>query len=103
MSIALIGGMDRLERHYISEAEKQGISLKVFSQSATGIMSKIKNMDAVVIFTNKVSHQDRREVMNVAKTRNIPVVMLSACGVCSLRDCFSCLNNNNSSLRSCRC
>jgi len=95
MSIALIGGMDRLERHYISEAEKLGISLKVFSQSEAGIMSKIKNMDAVVIFTNKVSHRARREVLNVAKTRNIRVLMLHACGVCSLRDCFNCLKNKN--------
>jgi hypothetical protein len=33
MSIALIGGMDRLARHYVSEAERLGIFLKVFNVS----------------------------------------------------------------------
>jgi len=41
MSIALIGGMSRLERHYISEAEKLGIDLKVFNKPEAGITQKI--------------------------------------------------------------
>ncbi len=67
MCVALIGGMDRLERHYISEAERMGIDLKVYTKSETGIASKIKNVDAVVIFTNKVSHKARKEAMSMAK------------------------------------
>lgn len=52
MSIALIGGMDRLERHYIREAERFCVNLRVFTKSETGMGSKIKNVDAVVIFTD---------------------------------------------------
>jgi hypothetical protein len=96
MSIALIGGMDRLERHYISEAEKLGIDLQVFNKPEAGITQKIKNADAVVIFTGKVSHRARREVMNITRTRNIPVLMLRTCGICTLRDCFNCLKANES-------
>ena len=104
MSIALIGGMDRLERHYISEAEKLGIDLKVFNKPEAGITRKIKNVDAVVIFTGKVSHRARKEAVNAAKSNNIPVLMYHSCGICTLRDCFSCLNNNNSPLKGgCRC
>ncbi|RJQ54534.1 MAG: DUF2325 domain-containing protein [Nitrospiraceae bacterium] len=93
MCVALIGGMDRLGRQYKNEAEKLGINLKVFTRSEAGIGSKIKNMDALVILTNKVSHQAKREVMNVAKAKNIPVFMYHSCGVCTLRDCLSCLKN----------
>lgn len=99
MSIALIGGMDRLERHYISEAEKFGISLKVFTKAEPELPSKIKNMDAVVIFTNKVSHRVKKEAMSAAKNKKIPVLMCHSCGICTLRDCFSCLNNNSSPLK----
>ncbi|MGC9018038.1 MAG: hypothetical protein ACP5JQ_07695 [Caldimicrobium sp.] len=32
MCIALIGGMDRLERHYFEEAKKMNVTLKVFTK-----------------------------------------------------------------------
>lgn len=92
MSITLIGGMDRLKRHYIHEAEKFGIELQVFNTSEIGIASKMKNADAVVIFTNKVSHRARKEVMNTARSRNIPVYQYHSCGVCTLRECFNCIH-----------
>lgn len=95
MSIALIGGIDRLERHYISEAKKFDIELKVFSKPAAGTASKIRNMDVVIIFTNKVSHCAKKEAMTAAKSNNIPVLMYHSCGICTLRDCFSCLKENN--------
>jgi hypothetical protein len=99
MCVALIGGMDRLERNYISEAERLGIDLKVYTRSETGIASKIKNVNAVVIFTNKVSHKAKKEVMNIAKLRNIPVFMYHSCGICTLRDCLSCLKKEGAVLQ----
>jgi hypothetical protein len=95
----VIGGMDRLERYYVSEAERFGIDLKVFTRSESGIALKVKNMDAMVIFTNKVSHQVKREVMNVAKARGIPVLMYHSCGICTLRDCFNCLRKEKGELK----
>ncbi|MDA3834192.1 MAG: DUF2325 domain-containing protein [Spirochaetales bacterium] len=91
MCVAVIGGMDRLQRHYINEAQKFGIDLKVFSKSENGILEKIKNVDALVIFTNKVSHGLKKEVMKKAKANSIPTLMYHSCGVCTLRDCFKTL------------
>lgn len=93
MCVALIGGMDRLERNYITEAEKLGIDLKVFTKPEIEMASKIRNVDALVIFTNKVSHKAKREAMNVARAKNIPVFMRHSCGICTLRDCLNCLEN----------
>lgn len=87
MCIALIGGMDRLERHYLDEAKRAGRNLRVFTRSEVNIGSKLKNFDGVVIFTNKVSHQ----VKSVAKAHDIPVFMHHSCGVCTLRECLKCL------------
>jgi len=92
MCVALIGGMDRLEQHYRSEAKKLGIELKVFNTSSAGIASKVQAADAVVIFTNKVSHRARKEVMNAARLRNLPVYQYHSCGVCTLRDCLNCIH-----------
>lgn len=91
MCIALIGGMDRLEKHYQDEAVRAGVDLQVFTRSQVNIGAKLKKADAVVIFTNKVSHQVKKEAMNAAKLNNIPVFMHHSCGVCTLRDCLNCI------------
>lgn len=61
MCIALIGGMERLERHYREEAGRSGVVLRVFNRSEVNIVSKLKHVDAIVIFTNKVSHRAKKK------------------------------------------
>ncbi len=92
MSIVLVGGMDRLGEKYHKEAKKQGMRLQIFSQADNNMAGKIKAADAVVIFTNKVSHQARNDAFNAAKKQGIPVFMHHACGVCTLRECLNCLS-----------
>lgn len=94
MSIVLVGGMERLEKHYLGEAEKFGIKLTVFNQDKTGLAASIRNKDAVVLFTNKVSHRCRQKVMTLARSNDIPVFMFHSCGLCTLRECFHCLRNS---------
>jgi ABC-type uncharacterized transport system substrate-binding protein len=91
MCVALVGGMDRLERHYLEEAHKSGIDLRVYSVAEAKLASKMKNVDAIVIFTNKVSHKVKKQAMEVSKANGIPVFMHHSCGVCTLRECLNCL------------
>jgi len=60
---------------------------------------KIANAKAVVIFTNKVSHQARNEAVAAAKRRGIPLYMHHACGVCTLRERLKCLVINDPTLQ----
>lgn len=99
MSVALIGGISRLEREYLNEAEKLGIELCVFNESKRPMNGKLKNAEAVVIFTNKVSHQARNAALSVAKSNGIPVYMHHACGVCTLRECLKCIRIINDKQR----
>jgi len=96
MSVALIGGMNRLERQYLKEAEKLGMSLRVFSEARIDISAKLKHAKAVVIFTNKISHRARNEAVCAAKANDIPIFMHHACGVCTLRECLKCIKIINS-------
>jgi hypothetical protein len=91
MCIALLGGIERLEKHYVEEAGRVGINLRVFSRDEVNIGSKIKNVDAMVIFTNKVSHNMKAKAIKEAKANGIPVYMHHSCGVCTLRECLNCL------------
>jgi len=93
MSVALVGGMDRLARHYIGEAKRLGIFLQVFNVSEPGMVEKIQNVDALVIFTNKISHQARAQALRVARLRKIPVLLRHSCGICTFRSCLDCLKN----------
>jgi sRNA-binding regulator protein Hfq len=91
MCVALIGGMKRLEKHYINEARAFGVDLKVFNVSGSKVSSKIKNMDALVVFTNRVSHNAKKQAMSMAKSNGIPVYLYHSCGMCTLRGCLKCL------------
>jgi hypothetical protein len=92
MSIVLIGGMARLERHYEKEAEKAGLQLRIFNRPENDIENKLKYAEAIVLFTNKVSHQSRNDVLKAARTHGIPVYMHHSCGVCTLRECLKCMD-----------
>jgi len=88
MCAALIGGMDRLHRDYMNEAEKNGVKLKCFTGKERKISGSLGNVDFVVLFTNKVSHKARRDVLDAVRGRDIPVLMHHSCGVSSLRKCL---------------
>lgn len=75
MCIALVGGMERLEKHYLEEGERAGVDLRAFYRSEVTIGPKIRNLDTMVIFTNKVSHRVKAEAVNAAKANSIPVFM----------------------------
>jgi hypothetical protein len=83
--------MDRLEKHYLEEGARLGIDMRVFTRSAANITAKLRHVDAMVIFTSKVSHRARNEAVRAAKVNAIPVFMCHSCGVCSLRGCLNCL------------
>jgi hypothetical protein len=80
--------MDRLERDYETEARKHGVELRVFTKTRTGLATRLKAVDVMVMFTGKVSHQLKREAVNAARSSSIPVIMVHSCGVCSLRECL---------------
>jgi len=92
MCVVLIGGITRLEQQYQKEAARCGMDLRIFSAPTKCIGTKLKNADAVVIFTNMVSHNAKRDAVKAARTNNIPVFMHHTCGVCTLRECLNCLD-----------
>ncbi|SNB44760.1 DUF2325 domain-containing protein [Geobacter sp. DSM 9736] len=91
MCVAIIGGMTRLEQHYRDEAERLGVTLKVFPTAEHRMENKLRCVDAVIIFTGKVSHRARNEAVSAAKSMGIPVHMRHSCGVCTLRQCLGCI------------
>lgn len=88
MCFTLIGGMDRLKSDYMAIARQNGHELKCISRNERNFVSKIGNPDALIVFTNKVSHEARRKAVSTAKSLGIPVRLAHSCGVSTLRECL---------------
>lgn len=88
MSVTLIGGMDRLKAEYMAAAKENGWKLKCISRNERNFMDKIGNPDAVIVFTNKISHEAKLKAMQLARSRQIPIHLVHSCGVSSLRSCL---------------
>ena len=88
MCAVLIGGMDRLHREYIEIAKSLGVSLKVFAGQERSIKKQLGGADMLILCTGKVSHSARREVVNHASVKKIPLFMMHSSGVSSLRYCI---------------
>ncbi|GFH62473.1 MAG: conserved hypothetical protein [Candidatus Desulfovibrio kirbyi] len=86
MSFVLIGGIDRLKPNYIAAARLGGHSLKCLSRNECNFNDKLGHPDALIVFTNKVSHEAKRKAVQFANTHNIPLHLLHSCGVSSLKN-----------------
>lgn len=93
MCVGLIGGMDRLKRHYVKEAEREGIELQVFNRWVVNLSKKIIWLDALILFTDKVSHSARKEAMDVARSNQIPIFMYHSSGISTMRKCLELIKN----------
>ncbi len=93
MCIRLIGGMDRLERYYVREADRVDFQLKVFNQWERNLSKKINSLDALILFTDKVSHMAKKEAMDVARSNQIPIFLNHSSGVSTLRKCLDIIKN----------
>ncbi|MBA2848487.1 DUF2325 domain-containing protein [Thermosulfuriphilus ammonigenes] len=89
MCVVLVGGMDRLRKEYETEARKKGIELRVYSRLVPRLSRKIKNVDAIILFTNKVSHEARKQVLTAHRENDIPLIQLHSCGLSSLKRCLA--------------
>ena len=88
MCATLIGGMDRLRSQYIQAAKERGWELRCLSKNVRDFSDKIGNPDALIVFTNKVSHEAKRKAVEHARSRDIPLHLIHSCGLSTLRDCL---------------
>lgn len=73
MNIVLVGGHDRMHSEYKGIGKKNGFKLKVFTQITPQFGKSIGNPEAIVLFTNTVSHKMVNTAIKEAKRKNIPI------------------------------
>lgn len=86
MTVALIGGLDRLSSHYTALAdEHDDMTIKVFSRFKPGFSSRIASADGVVLCTDLVSHKAAREVYRLARENDVELVCTHRSSVSAVR------------------
>lgn len=85
MCVTLIGGMDRLKRDYMAVAEEEGVTLSCVARNERNFEQKVGNPDAILVFTNKISHEAKRKAVQIARAKAIPIALIHSCGISSLK------------------
>ncbi len=92
MTVAVVGGLDRLERHYTALAkEHDDLKIKVYSQLKPKMTEKIASADGVVLVTNVVSHNAAREVYRLARDKGLAVIPCHRASISAMRECVATL------------
>ena len=89
MSVAIIGGLDRLKRTYERECLSRGFEAKVFSQRIPNMARRMNGVERILIFTGTVAHPMVTEAVRVGKEHNIPVDRCHSSSISALKRCLN--------------
>ena len=88
MSVAIVGGLDRLKRLYERKCLDMGYRGKVFSQQVPNLADRMAGVEGIVIFTGTVAHPMVKEATRVARMCNIPLERSKSRSVSALKRCL---------------
>ncbi|WP_313758202.1 DUF2325 domain-containing protein [Tissierella sp.] len=96
MSIVLVGGHDRMHDEYKEVGNKYGYKMKIFTQMPSRFNKSIGQPDAIVLFTNTVSHKMVLTAIKEAKRKSIPILRCHTSSRNSLEETLMKLKNEAS-------
>ena len=89
MSVALLGGMDRLKSYYVKQTRDLGFSnVRVFSRKFPDMVKRLKSCGGIVICTKNVAHTMVEGIVRMAKTNGIPIVRTHSNSVSAMKECM---------------
>lgn len=73
MTIAVLGGLDRLKRNYEKKGKEFGMDIRVFSQGIPNMAQRLSQVNGIVILTGTVGHRMVGEALKAARQNRIPI------------------------------
>ncbi len=89
MSIAIIGGLDRLKNFYEKKGKDLGCNVRVFSQRVPNLAQRLSGVNGIVIFTGTIAHHMVEDANRMAKKNNIPIGRSKSSSVSAFKRCLS--------------
>ena len=88
MSVAIVGGLDRLRRSYEKKCQDMGYQGKVFTKRIPKLADRMTGVSGIVIFTGTVAHPMVAEATRVARMCGIPLERSHSSSVSALKRCW---------------
>lgn len=98
MSVAIVGGLDRLKRLYEKKCVDMGYRGKIFSKQVPKLANRMEGVDGIIIFTGTVAHPMVEEATRVARMFGIPVERSHSSSVSALKRCLEGFNQSEARL-----
>lgn len=89
MSVVIIGGNDRMHNEYKKVCKANNYKVKIFTQMASDLRSRIGNPDLMILFTNTVSHKMINTAVQEASKNNINIERCHSSSLAALKKIFS--------------
>jgi len=89
MSVAILGGLDRLKKLYEQRGRDLGYDVRVFSQRVPNMAQRLSGVKGIVIFTGTVAHHMVEDARRIAKKQNIPIGRSHSSSVSAFNRCLA--------------
>ena len=94
MSIAILGGLDRLKPHYLRHGRSLGFNdVKVFSKKFPDMVKRLSKFERIVICTGNVAHTMVEGTVRMAQINGIQIGRTHSSSVSAMKKCFEQITN----------
>ena len=94
MSIAILGGLDRLKPHYLRHGRSLGFkNVKVFSKKFPDMVKRLSKFERIVICTGNVAHEMVEGTVRMAQNNGIQIGRTHSSSVSAMKKCFEQISN----------
>ena len=94
MSIAILGGLDRLKPHYLRHGRSLGFkNVKVFSKKFPDMVKRLSKFERIVICTGNVAHEMVEGTVRMAQINGIQIGRTHSSSVSAMKKCFEQISN----------
>ena len=89
MSVAILGGLDRLKPFYIKHGMRLGFSnVRVYSKKFPNMIKRLQGVNGIVICTGNVAHTMVEGTIRMAQANGIRIRRTHSSSVSSLKKCL---------------
>ena len=94
MSVAILGGLDRLKPHYLKHGKSLEFNdVKVFSKKCPDMVKRLSKFERIGICTGNVSHTMVEGTVRMAQINGIKVDRTHSSSVSAMKKCFGQISN----------
>ena len=89
MSVAILGGLDRLKPYYLKHGRNLGFNnMKVFSKRFPDMVKRLSKFERIVICTGNISHTVVEGTVRMAQINGIQILHSHSSSVSAMKKCL---------------